>query len=200
MTIYNYSSDTKELISEELAELDPVENKPLIPANATTIKPLDKKDGFAICFDEKKQIWEYKKDLRGKAFWDINTRQKIEVSTLDFDSTGYTQIEPIGDFIKWDGDKWVEDLEAKAKSEEAKRANMSITMRQARLALLKANLLDKVEPTLKALPSPQNEIAMIEWEYASFIERTNPLILAMQKKFKLSDEEVDEMFIEGGKL
>ena len=109
MQIYNYDKNTLEYLSEEVAELDPIGGKPLIPANATVIEPLAKKDGFAICFDEKKQIWEYKKDLRGKEFWSKETGLKVVVDTLDFDTKNYTPTPPKENQIMQNG-KWVDDI------------------------------------------------------------------------------------------
>lgn len=109
MQIYNYDKKTKEFISDEVAELDPIGKKPLIPANATVIEPLAKKDDFAICFDEKKQIWEYKKDLRGKEFWSKETGAKVVVDTLDFDAKNYITIPPKENQIMQNG-IWVDDI------------------------------------------------------------------------------------------
>lgn len=109
MQIYNYDKNTLEFISEEKAELDPVRGNPLIPANATTIKPLEIKEGFAICFDEKNQIWEYKKDLRGKELWSKETGLKIVVDTLEIDTKDYTDIPPKENQIMQNG-KWVDDI------------------------------------------------------------------------------------------
>lgn len=111
MQIYNYDKNTLELLSEEVAELDPIGGKPLIPANATTIKPLDKKDGFAICFNEKTQIWEYKKDLRGKEFWNKTDGSSVVVDTLDFDTKNYIATPPKENQIMQNG-IWVDDIEA----------------------------------------------------------------------------------------
>lgn len=109
MQIYNYDKNTLEYLSEEVAELDPIGGKPLIPANATVIEPLAKKDGFVSCFDEKKQIWEYKKDLRGKEFWSKETGLKVVVDTLDFDTKNYTPTPPKENQIMQNG-KWVDDI------------------------------------------------------------------------------------------
>lgn len=111
MKIYNYDKNTFELISEEMAELDPIGKKPLVPANATTIEPLAKKDGFAICFDEKKQIWEYKKDLRGKEFWSKTDCSSVVVDKLDFDAKDYISTPPKENQIMQNG-KWVDDIKS----------------------------------------------------------------------------------------
>ena len=71
----------------------------------------------------------------------------------------------------------------------------SITMRQYRLYLLNQNLLDRVEDIVS-----QNKAWQIEWEYANEVERTNQLITAMQSSLNLTNEEVDNMFIEASKV
>lgn len=75
MKIYNYSKETNEFTKETVARKSPLEEDVfLIPAYATTKKPLKKKKGFAICFIN--DSWKYVEDNRGK---DIhNTLTKIE--------------------------------------------------------------------------------------------------------------------------
>lgn len=109
MKVYNYDKMTKELLGIEEAEFDPIEQKPLVPASATLVEPLKTKDGFAICFDEKKQIWEYKKDLRGKEFWNKETGAKVVVDKLDFDTKNYIVTAPKENQIMRNG-KWVDDI------------------------------------------------------------------------------------------
>lgn len=70
-----------------------------------------------------------------------------------------------------------------------------ITMRQTRLYLLSIDLLDNVETIVS-----QNRAWQIEWEYASEVQRTNQLIVAMQQELELTDAQVDEMFLEASKL
>lgn len=111
MKIYNYDIKTKEFLNEELAELDPIDNKPLIPAYSTTKEPLTKKEGFAICFDENNGKWEYKKDLRGMKFWSKTDGSMVVVDSLDFDKTNYTSKEPKENQIMKEG-KWVDDIES----------------------------------------------------------------------------------------
>ena len=71
----------------------------------------------------------------------------------------------------------------------------SITMRQTRLYLLSLNLLDEVESFVS-----QNKAWQIEWEYASEVQRTNQLIVAMQQELELTNQQVYEMFLEASKL
>ena len=71
-----------------------------------------------------------------------------------------------------------------------------VTMRQARLALLKAGLLDDAEA---AIASAGRE-AQLEWEYASAVERSNPVIAIVQQQQGVTDEQIDDLFREAAKL
>ena len=70
-----------------------------------------------------------------------------------------------------------------------------ITIRQTRLYLLNIELLDEVE-----LLVAENRAWQIEWGYSSVVKRTNQLISAMQVALELTDEQIDEMFLEANKL
>jgi hypothetical protein len=47
--IYHYDKDGL-LIGTSVLDRDPIDNLPMIPANATTISPLEPKDGFTVKF------------------------------------------------------------------------------------------------------------------------------------------------------
>lgn len=66
----------------------------------------------------------------------------------------------------------------------------SVSIRQAKLALLEMGLLDEVEAIVKN----GDRATQISWEYATEFDRDNALILKFQKDLKLSDEQVDELF------
>jgi hypothetical protein len=71
-----------------------------------------------------------------------------------------------------------------------------VTMRQARLELLKRELLDDVELVISAA----GREAQIQWEYASVVERNNPVIAIVQQQQGLTDAQIDDLFIEAAKL
>jgi hypothetical protein len=75
-----------------------------------------------------------------------------------------------------------------------------ISMRQCRLALLSAGYLAQVESALSALPSPQKEAALIEWEYATEVQREHPMILAIGQAIGLTDAQLDDLFVAGSLL
>ena len=71
-----------------------------------------------------------------------------------------------------------------------------VTMRQARLALLSAGLLDDVEVVITAV----GREAQIQWEYASVVERSNPVIAIVQQQQGMTDAQIDDLFREAAKL
>jgi hypothetical protein len=71
-----------------------------------------------------------------------------------------------------------------------------VTRRQAMLALLAAGKLDTVELQIQNSP----RAVQIAWEAAGTFERANPLIKALAPSLGLSDEDIDNLFIEAAKL
>ena len=71
-----------------------------------------------------------------------------------------------------------------------------VTMRQARLALLSAGLLDDVEAVISAA----GRVAQLEWEYAAVVDRSNPAVAAVQQQQGITDAQIDDMFREAAKL
>lgn len=72
----------------------------------------------------------------------------------------------------------------------------SVTMRQARLALLHAGLLDDVEAALAAIPDETaRRAALIEWEYAQDVERDSPWVQQLATALGLDAAMLDELFI-----
>jgi hypothetical protein len=65
-----------------------------------------------------------------------------------------------------------------------------ISMRQARLQLLSMNLLDVVNAQI----STMSQAAQIEWEYATEVQRSNPLVSALQAALSMTDSNMDTFF------
>ena len=76
----------------------------------------------------------------------------------------------------------------------------SVTMRQARLALLNNSLLDDVAPAIATLPEPDRTRAQIEWEYSNALERGNPFVATLGAALGLDAEAMDDLFIEAAQL
>ena len=71
-----------------------------------------------------------------------------------------------------------------------------VTMRQARLALLSAGLLDDVEVVIAAA----GRAAQLEWEYAAVVDRSNPAVAIVQQQQGMTDAQIDDLFREAAKL
>ena len=70
-----------------------------------------------------------------------------------------------------------------------------VTMRQARLALLGAGLLDDVEVVIAAA----GRAAQLEWEYASTVDRDSPVIAVVQQQQAMTEAQIDDLFREAAK-
>ncbi len=70
-----------------------------------------------------------------------------------------------------------------------------ITMRQARLQLLEVGLLDDIDAVVAL-----DRKSQIEWEYANEVYRQSTLIEAVKEAMSLTDEQIDNMFLEASKL
>lgn len=71
-----------------------------------------------------------------------------------------------------------------------------LTMRQARLVLLAAGLLDDVEAAVAAA----DRATQIEFEYATEMRRDWPTLVAMATALGMDAAQLDDLFIEGAKL
>lgn len=76
----------------------------------------------------------------------------------------------------------------------------SVTMRQARLALLGAGMLQTISAALNAMPGDEGESARIEWEYATQVDRHSPLVASMTAVMQTTDAAIDQLFIHAATL
>ncbi len=72
----------------------------------------------------------------------------------------------------------------------------SVTMRQARLALLAAGLLDSVETAITAA----GVAAKIEWDYATEVQRSSGLVPAMATALGMTEAQIDALFVAASTL
>ena len=71
-----------------------------------------------------------------------------------------------------------------------------VTMRQARLALLRAGLLASVDAAVAA----RSDAARIEWEYAAIVDRNSPLVASLSAALAMTQAQLDSLFTEASKL
>lgn len=80
------------------------------------------------------------------------------------------------------------------------QAPCSVTMRQARLALHAAGLLQDAENAINELPEPEQTGARIEWGYASNVERSSQFVAMLGAAIGLDDAQMDELFLSASSL
>lgn len=65
---------------------------------------------------------------------------------------------------------------------------------QARIALIRAGLMQQVQQTLDAMPGAEGEEARARWEYGLALERNHPTTLALAEAIGLTQTQVDDLF------
>lgn len=100
------------------------------------------------------------------------------------------EFDPTTSSCFWRGDHW----EVVMAEPPAAPVPSAVTMRQARLALLQAGLLDQVNAAIAAMPGVEGEAARIEWEYAQEVRRDSPLVAGLSATLGLTEAQLDDMF------
>ena len=76
----------------------------------------------------------------------------------------------------------------------------SVSMMQARLAMLDAGVLDDVEHAIQSMEGLEGRAARIQWEYAQFVDRDWPLVDALGGLLGWDADAVDRLFISAGAI
>lgn len=76
----------------------------------------------------------------------------------------------------------------------------SVTMRQARLALMGAGKLATINAAIAGMAGVQGEAARIEWEFSSEVKRNQPLVMSMGQALGLTAAQLDALFIAAAAL
>jgi hypothetical protein len=74
----------------------------------------------------------------------------------------------------------------------------SVSPRQIRLWLLRQGIsLAAVDAAIDAIPDQlQRDSVRVEWDYAPYVERTHPMLVPLAAALGLSEQQVDQAFIE----
>ncbi|HAF02028.1 MAG TPA: hypothetical protein DCG63_12135 [Methylophilaceae bacterium] len=78
---------------------------------------------------------------------------------------------------------------------QAQQNIVSVSMRQARLALFQSGYLTQVNAIIAAFPEPQRTAAQIEWEFAADVVKTSPLVAALKSALGLTDQQLTDLFV-----
>jgi len=72
----------------------------------------------------------------------------------------------------------------------------SVTMRQARLALLAVGKLDTINTVIAGIePAAQRQAIQIEWEYAQTVDRNSQWVAGLAPALALTEADLDSLFV-----
>jgi hypothetical protein len=91
----------------------------------------------------------------------------------------------------WDGSGFVEPP---AQPQPEPLPPASVTMRQARLALLAYGILGSVDAAIDAMPEPDKSEARIEWDYSNEVQRHNGFVAQLGPVLGLTEAQLDNLF------
>ncbi len=138
-----------------------------------------------------------------------NTSFPVEITPENIASIGLVEVErtdpPQGDVVTryFEPNSNVERWEVRSFTEEELstiRASMKVSMRQARLALLKRGLLASIPTLISSLPEEDKALFEIEWEYSTNVERTSPWVSMLGQALGLDALGLDILFKEASLL
>ena len=91
---------------------------------------------------------------------------------------------------------WVESPIIVVEPDPQSLIPQSVSMRQARLALHAAGLLNGINAAITKIGGA----AQIEWEYATEVRRDNPLIEMVRQANSMTVEQIDQLFIAASQI
>ena len=157
--IFKYDADTKEFLQEIETNKQYGINLPF----STTIKPLAKKEGFAVCFNDTK--WEYIEDNRNTAVYNKETKQESKIDYLGIIKDDVTISKP-EQFDKWDNssNSWILDSKSKEEYEQAQfRVERNALLIEADIEINKVEDLGKDSGTWRVYRQALRD-ATITWK------------------------------------
>jgi hypothetical protein len=191
MQIHHYDGYSKEYFCSS-----EVETLPEILTSMTPIEPPEVGENEARVFNEAAQKWDVKPDFRGTTRYTTTTGAPVYIrgiGALEDVALGTTgQARPSSNHV-WENDAWVLP-EPDPVPAPAPRPIARVTMRQARLALLGAGMLEAVNTALAGMSGIAGEAARIEWEYATTVDKNSPLIAGLSDALGLTEAQLDELF------
>jgi len=141
--------------------------------------------GYAVVFPSPQPIYTYNQTIREK-------QQPVLINDKYYQDW---EVVNIADSMT------TEEYEAWETNYKKSLVPMQVTMRQARLVLLQAGLLDDVELAINNIADETIKRAIqIEWEYAQDIKRDWQALIMVTQQMGMTDEQLDNLFIEASKL
>lgn len=94
-------------------------------------------------------------------------------------------------------DAYKASIDMTAYEAEVRKSNIqSVTPRQIRLALLQMGIsMSTIDSALNSLSEPTRSQAIVEWDHASYFERTWPLVGSVAAILGWTDSQLDDLWI-----
>jgi hypothetical protein len=109
MQIYHFHPETKEYLSTDSADPNPLEaGKFLIPKYSTTIPFIDKTENTIQVFNDIE--WTLKEDYRKQLMYNDDNREGIEITSIGPVDTEYTLLPPPNEYNKLVNGEWIDDI------------------------------------------------------------------------------------------
>lgn len=89
---------------------------------------------------------------------------------------------------------WLAEGNAPDPADKVSTVPASVTMRQARLALLQTGKLAAVNSAIASMPGEAGDAARIEWEFSSVVERNRPYVQQIAVGLGMSSQQLDDLF------
>lgn len=103
---------------------------------------------------------------------------------------------------KWNGSEWIEGAtpEEIAEANKAKVPESISQMKLRKQLILSGVSIASIDALIQQLPQPNRDLIYTMWEYAVVFDRSNSELNAMAEMLGISQEQLDEIFINGNKL
>lgn len=112
--VFNLAADTGEFIGAGDAYIPAGTG---LPAFCTDINPPEAPENQVAVFDSRLNVWSVMEDHRGLTVYDTETGAPTMIHQLGALPAGVATIAPDGQFVKWNGKKWVADKDAEKASQ-----------------------------------------------------------------------------------
>jgi hypothetical protein len=129
----------------------------------------------------------YAQIINGKFQWKFTQAELPEWADDAFEVVDITDMNPMpteGD--TWNGVEFVTPVQPA----QVSHIPSSVSMRQARLALLQAGYLDQVTTGIANM----DRATQIEWEFATSVLRDSPLVIQLATALNLNSAALDSLF------
>ncbi|NHB96355.1 tail fiber assembly protein [Photorhabdus stackebrandtii] len=125
--VFNYNASTREYLSstDEYISIGVG-----LPANSCIDAPPDTKEGYIACRSSDLTNWLIVPDYRGQIAYNTQTGKQQEIIEPGELPEILTFKQPATDFDKWDGEKWVTDIEVQKASQIEQAEQQCATLRQ----------------------------------------------------------------------